>query len=71
MRDFGAKGVAQLQKDGKDIDLFYVSHIDSDHIGGAMVLLENALEWQVWDFHHANGDPPAQPELPRPPAIKR
>ncbi len=71
MRDFGAKGVALLQQEGKDIDLLYVSHIDSDHIGGAMVLLENALEWQVWDYHQANGDPPAVPALPRPPAIKR
>jgi len=71
MRAFGAKGVSQLQKEGKDIDLLYVSHIDSDHIGGVMVLLETALEWQVFDYHHANGDPPAEPELPRPPAIKR
>lgn len=71
MRDFGAKGLAEVQKKGKDIDLFYVSHIDSDHIGGAMILLENALEWQVWDYHNANGDPQADPVLPRPPAIKR
>lgn len=71
MRHFGAKGVSLLQQAGKDIDLLYVSHIDSDHIGGAMVLLENVLEWRVWDYHDARGNPPAEPELPRPPAIKR
>lgn len=71
MRDYGAEGIAELQRAGKGIDLLYISHIDSDHIGGAAVLLENALEWQVWDYHAGNGDPPAVPELARPPTIKR
>jgi beta-lactamase superfamily II metal-dependent hydrolase len=70
MLAFVAGELAAWQQRGEDIDLAYVSHIDSDHIGGIAVLLDLLVQWKVFDFHSANGDPSRQPELPRPPAIR-
>ncbi|MDR7297840.1 beta-lactamase superfamily II metal-dependent hydrolase [Pelomonas aquatica] len=70
MRDGIAAALAAWQEAGKDIDLLCVSHIDSDHIGGVALLLDLAVQWKVFDFHQRNGDPSAEPTLPRPPAIK-
>lgn len=70
MRDSIATALAPWQQAGKPIDLVYISHIDSDHIGGITVLLDLAVQWKVFDFHQNNGDPSPQPQLPRPPEIK-
>jgi glyoxylase-like metal-dependent hydrolase (beta-lactamase superfamily II) len=55
MKDFVAAELAAWQQAGKRIDLAYVSHIDSDHIGGIAVLLDLAVQWKVFDFHAAQG----------------
>lgn len=52
------------------LDAIYVSHIDQDHISGVLRLLEDALEWRVFDHHSAQGDDEVQqPDVPRPPEI--
>jgi hypothetical protein len=69
MKSTIAKGLAPLQKAKKKIDLCYISHIDSDHIGGIAALLDLMMQWKVFDFHAAHGDPSPEPDLPRPPDI--
>lgn len=52
------------------IDLVYVSHIDADHIGGILELLEDLVAWRAFDFHRDRGDEDfAEPDRPRPPEI--
>jgi len=34
---------------GKDLDLVYVSHVDQDHIAGVLQLLEDTVQWRVFD----------------------
>jgi beta-lactamase superfamily II metal-dependent hydrolase len=70
MKNSIATQLAAWQVAGKPIDLAYVSHIDSDHIGGIAALLDLAVQWKVFDVHSASADPSAQPDLPRPPEIR-
>ncbi len=62
--------LAQLRKAGKRLDYVYVSHIDQDHISGILQLLNDELEWRVYDHHHQGGDNSVKkPRVPRPPEI--
>jgi hypothetical protein len=70
MEDSIAGQLAAWEKAGKSIDLAYVSHIDSDHIGGIAVLLDLLMQWRVHDFHAEKGDPSKPPDRPRPPQIR-
>ena len=55
---------------GDRIDLVYVSHIDADHIGGVLKLLEDLVSWRAHDFHRDQGDEGfAEPDRPRPPEV--
>ncbi|MBY5518526.1 MBL fold metallo-hydrolase [Rhizobium leguminosarum] len=56
---------------GKDLDLVYVSHVDQDHIAGVLQLLEDTVQWRVFDHKHANGQPATRPPFKRPPKVKR
>ena len=51
------------------LDQVYISHIDQDHISGVLQLLEDALEWKLFDHHANRGTPIAAPDAPRPPPI--
>ncbi len=52
------------------LDYIYVSHIDQDHISGVLQLLNDALDWRVYDYHQAYGDSDVRkPKSPRPPEI--
>ena len=53
-----------------ELDLVYVSHIDSDHLSGVLQLLKDEVEWRIFDFQQSRGRPVDEPEVPRPPAIK-
>lgn len=59
---------AHLPKGGK-LDVVYVSHIDEDHIGGVMKLLDSAYDWKVFQIHKKAGDksfkPPKSPQPPK------
>jgi beta-lactamase superfamily II metal-dependent hydrolase len=67
--------VGALRKQGKPLDLVCISHIDRDHIGGILRMLDNEVAWRVHNFQ--SGLPasprrrrPKRPKLERPPKIK-
>ena len=65
-----APKLGALAKAGKKLDLVYVSHIDQDHIAGVLKLLDDVVDWRVFDHHEENGNPiNKKPENPRPPEI--
>ncbi|MGZ8998933.1 MAG: hypothetical protein ACXW2T_08770, partial [Allosphingosinicella sp.] len=69
--DFIAAPLGQLRVKSQVIDVAYVSHIDRDHIGGILNMLDQEVEWRA--FLHLQGvnsrrRPPA---VPRPPEIRQ
>jgi beta-lactamase superfamily II metal-dependent hydrolase len=61
-----------LRKKKKSIDVVYVSHIDDDHIGGVLELLDAEAAWRVHQHQLDNDNPNhAEPKSPRPPAVGR
>lgn len=70
MRSRIAVELNRWAQEEKAIDLVYVSHIDADHIGGVFAMLDAAAQWKVYDILLAQGDPPKEPELPRPPRVQ-
>lgn len=69
MRSYVRDELAKLRTSNKKIDYIYVSHIDQDHISGALQLLEDELEWRLYEFHEEQGTPIRKPKAPRPPEI--
>ncbi len=69
MRTHVRDELAKLRKANQKIDYVYISHIDQDHISGALQLLEDELEWRLFDFHAQQGTPIREPKVPRPPEI--
>jgi hypothetical protein len=62
--------LAKLRQQGKVLDYAYISHIDQDHISGVLRLLQDELEWRIYDFQKSNGNNKAKkPKVPRPPEI--
>ena len=62
--------IPALSQLGTDIDLAYVSHIDSDHISGFLRLIDTEIAWRVFDFHKDDANfHGEQPTLPRPAKI--
>lgn len=59
-----------MRDNGIDLDLVCVSHIDQDHIGGILKMLQDEFDWRVFEYQTAQGLAPPPPENPRPPAIK-
>jgi len=52
------------------IDLVYVSHIDRDHIGGVLQLLDDLVAWRVHQYHLEVGNTSHRtPNVPRPPEV--
>ncbi|MBA2604549.1 MAG: MBL fold metallo-hydrolase [Acidobacteria bacterium] len=65
------KELAKLREAGRELEYVYVSHIDSDHISGVLQLLEDEVEWRVFEYQQRVGNPEARrPSIPRPPVIK-
>jgi beta-lactamase superfamily II metal-dependent hydrolase len=66
-----APGLSALRKKKKnDIDLVYVSHIDQDHIGGILRMLDDEVRWRVHEHQVKNGNAAHKaPRAPRPPTI--
>ncbi len=67
MRNHVRAELSRLRDQGIKLDYVYVSHIDQDHISGVLQLLEDELEWRLFDHHQANGTPIRKPKIPRPP----
>ena len=61
--------LGKLHEDGHKLDYIYISHIDQDHISGVVQLLEDELEWRLFEYHRDNGTPIDAPDFPRPPKI--
>jgi hypothetical protein len=71
MRKHVRAELAKLRAKNQAIDYVYVSHIDNDHITGVLQLLEDELEWRIFDHHQKNGGHRGlkKPSVPRPPRI--
>lgn len=63
-------GLARLREEGRPLELVYVSHVDNDHISGVLQLLEDEVEWRVFELHRKKGNPVREPKVPRPPVVK-
>lgn len=62
--------LAELAERNEKLDLVCVSHIDSDHISGILQLMDDILDWRVYDFQRSRGnDQFKEPDFPRPPEI--
>jgi hypothetical protein len=68
-----APTLAKLNGAKPQLDVVYVSHIDDDHISGVLKMMNDLMDWRVFDFqtrHKKAGDkPPKKPKSARPPEI--
>ena len=64
-----AKHLNKLRNRGDKLDLVCVSHIDQDHIGGVLRMLDDEFNWRVFEHQQAQGLSVNEPENPRPPDI--
>ena len=65
-----AKTLGKLRAAKKMIDLAYVSHIDQDHIGGILRMLDDEVLWRVHEYQTSNGNKKHKPPtVPRPPKV--
>ncbi len=66
-----AAALGKLRKAGKTIDVVYVSHIDQDHIGGVLRMLDDEAAWRVHEFQKKKKNPKSKPpSAPRPPKVR-
>lgn len=61
--------LGRMRKNGEHLDLVCVSHIDQDHIGGILRMLNDHFAWRVYDHQKAQGLSARKPTNPRPPEI--
>ena len=66
-----APALSKLNGNGGGIDLVYVSHIDEDHIGGVVELMDDMIDWRVYRYQTGRGRPWKQPGSPEPPQVAR
>jgi beta-lactamase superfamily II metal-dependent hydrolase len=65
-RRYVAKELAKLDK----MDVVCVSHIDQDHIGGILQLMDDMVAWKVHHYQRANENPKHPvPQVPSPPKV--
>jgi hypothetical protein len=65
-----APALGKLRDAGHALDLVCVSHVDGDHIGGILTLLDTEVEWRVHAFQSADAESRHRPpRVPRPPDI--
>jgi hypothetical protein len=60
-----------LAKRRRAIDCVYLSHIDHDHIGGLLALVDAIYEWRVYEYRKERKKKPQKPKMPRPPDIRK
>jgi beta-lactamase superfamily II metal-dependent hydrolase len=66
-----AASLGKLRKAGKTIDVVYVSHIDQDHIGGVLRMLDDEAAWRVHEFQKKKKNAKSKPpSAPRPPKVR-
>lgn len=59
------------QQHQRPLDLVYLSHIDQDHIGGVLQLMNDLVDWRVYKHKDANGEEWDKPDFAEPPEIAR
>jgi len=64
-----APELSKMRERGERLDLVCVSHVDQDHIGGILAMLNDEFEWRVHDHQSNQGLNPPEPEGLRPPEI--
>ena len=66
-----ATTVGKLRDAGEDLELVYISHIDRDHIGGVLEMMDNEVAWRLFEFRSRTGRGRArEPKIKRPPKVK-
>jgi beta-lactamase superfamily II metal-dependent hydrolase len=53
----------------KPLDCIYLSHIDDDHIGGLLALVDAIYEWRVFELRKGKKPPSKAPRDPEPPQV--
>jgi beta-lactamase superfamily II metal-dependent hydrolase len=66
-----APALDKLRKAGKALDVVYVSHIDQDHIGGVLRMLDDEVAWQIHDLKTKRHIKSKRPTSLRPPKIRK
>lgn len=67
-----APSLGFLARTGGALDLVCVSHIDQDHIGGVLQLMEDIAAWRVYDFQQGTGNEGfPRPAGTRPPQVRQ
>jgi beta-lactamase superfamily II metal-dependent hydrolase len=65
-----AAAMGKLRTAKKKLDVVYVSHIDQDHIGGILKMLDDEAAWRVHLFQKSHNNPNSKPpKVPRPPEV--
>ncbi len=68
--DHVAATLTKFRKAKKKIDLLYVSHVDQDHIGGVLRMLDDEVLWRVHEHQKSTGNTKHKPPAAlRPPEI--
>ncbi|MFI5131345.1 MAG: MBL fold metallo-hydrolase [Chitinophagales bacterium] len=63
--------LAKMRTAGRKLDLVCVSHIDADHIAGILKMIEDEVEWRVYNFQSSHGNTSVhKPKVGRPPEIR-
>lgn len=70
MKNHVRETLGKLRDDQRELEFVYISHIDNDHISGVLQLLQDEVDWRVFDHHDQTGNPINPPKVPRPPVIK-
>lgn len=71
-----AETVGALRENQQPIELLCISHIDRDHIGGVLKMLDNEMAWRVFDYRSGlpaairSSRKPRKPKVSRPPQIR-
>jgi Metallo-beta-lactamase superfamily len=58
-------------KQKRPLDLVYVSHIDQDHIAGVLQLMNDIVEWRVYNHKQKQGENWPKPKFSEPPEVAR
>lgn len=72
-RSHVAPALGKLQSQDKKIDLVYLSHIDQDHIGGVLRMLDDEAAWRIHLFKKKKKVTAGnkKPGSPRPPEVRK
>lgn len=66
-----APALNRIHRDGEAIDLVYLSHIDQDHIGGILQMMDDSVAWTVYDYQRNRGNEDfPKPDSLQPPQVK-